>query len=82
MKKGLKVRPPGKPATKKQVQEALSPKNAELPDQSFSAFPIVAIGASAGGLEAITQLVTHLTPDLGMAMLLSSIWIPNTRACW
>ena len=67
MKKGLNVRPPGKPPAKKQAQEALSPKNAELPDRSFSAFPIVAIGASAGGLEAITQFVTHLAPDLGMA---------------
>jgi two-component system CheB/CheR fusion protein len=30
-------------------------------------FPIVAIGASAGGLEALTQLVEHLTSDIGMA---------------
>ena len=30
-------------------------------------FPIVAIGASAGGLEAISQLLQHLSPDLGMA---------------
>ncbi len=30
-------------------------------------FPIVAIGASAGGLEALTELLQHLPPDLGMA---------------
>ena len=30
-------------------------------------YPIVAIGASAGGLEAITQLLKNLSPDTGMA---------------
>ncbi len=30
-------------------------------------FPIVAIGASAGGLEAITELLKNLPPDTGMA---------------
>ena len=30
---------------------------------------IVAIGASAGGLEAITELVEHLTPDTGMVFI-------------
>ena len=32
-------------------------------------FPIVAIGASAGGLEAITELLKHLAPDTGMAFV-------------
>jgi len=32
-----------------------------------SRFPVVAIGASAGGLEAITQLLKHLPPQSGMA---------------
>lgn len=32
-------------------------------------FPIVGIGASAGGLEAITQLLKHL-PETGMAFVL------------
>ena len=30
-------------------------------------FPIVAIGASAGGLEAVTDLLKNLSPDTGMA---------------
>ncbi|WP_017299188.1 chemotaxis protein CheB [Nodosilinea nodulosa] len=33
-------------------------------------FPVVGIGASAGGLEAFTQLLTHLPPDTGMAVVL------------
>jgi PAS domain S-box-containing protein len=33
-------------------------------------FPIVGIGASAGGLEAFRQLLEHLPPDTGMAFVL------------
>ena len=33
-------------------------------------FPIVGIGASAGGLEAFTELLTHLPADTGMAFVL------------
>jgi two-component system, chemotaxis family, CheB/CheR fusion protein len=33
-------------------------------------FPIVGIGASAGGLEAFEQFFTHLPPDSGMAFVL------------
>src|SRR6266571_3950170 len=33
-------------------------------------FPIVGVGASAGGLEAFTRLVEHLPPDTGMAFVL------------
>lgn len=33
-------------------------------------FPIVGIGASAGGLEAFERLLRHLPPDTGMAFLL------------
>src|SRR5438132_10938511 len=33
-------------------------------------FPIVGIGASAGGLEAVTDLLTHLPDNLGMAYVL------------
>src|SRR5688500_15629587 len=35
-----------------------------------SPFPIVGIGASAGGLEAFQQLLGHLPPDLNMTFLL------------
>ena len=33
-------------------------------------FPIVGIGASAGGLEAFNEFLDHLAPDLGMAYVL------------
>lgn len=32
-------------------------------------FPVVGIGASAGGLEAVTQLLRHLPGDLGLAVV-------------
>ncbi len=47
---------------------------------SISAFPVVAIGASAGGLEALTQLVEHLTPDLGMAYVVVEHLDPNHKS--
>ncbi len=36
---------------------------------SVHPFPVVAIGASAGGLEAVTQLLQNLAPDTGMAFI-------------
>ncbi|PZV03113.1 MAG: histidine kinase, partial [Leptolyngbya sp.] len=38
--------------------------------QSDENFPVVAIGASAGGLEAFTQLLSHLPTTTGMAFVL------------
>jgi two-component system CheB/CheR fusion protein len=40
-------------------------------------FPIVGIGASAGGLEAFTQLLTALSPDTGMAFILLQHLAPH-----
>ena len=37
---------------------------------AFRAFPIVAVGASAGGLEAFSQLLANLDTKLGMAYVL------------
>jgi two-component system CheB/CheR fusion protein len=41
---------------------------AAAPEAAYH-FPIVAIGASAGGLEALTSLLKELSPDLGMAFI-------------
>ena len=40
-------------------------------------FPVVAIGASAGGLEAFTQLISTLPADTGMAYVLLQHLDPN-----
>ncbi|HYH99815.1 MAG TPA: chemotaxis protein CheB, partial [Hyalangium sp.] len=46
-------------------------RSAPLPSQRAPStpFPVVGIGASAGGLEAFTQLLVHLPPDSGMAFV-------------
>ncbi|HEX6137912.1 MAG TPA: chemotaxis protein CheB, partial [Casimicrobiaceae bacterium] len=38
--------------------------------RAITSFPIVGIGASAGGLEAFTELLQHLPADTGMAFVL------------
>jgi two-component system CheB/CheR fusion protein len=50
----------------------LSPlQEPEVPARELSvAFPVVAIGASAGGLEAFTQLLSHVPTNTGMAFVL------------
>jgi len=40
-------------------------------------FPVVCVGASAGGLEAFNQLLDALTPDTGMAFVLVSHLSPT-----
>src|SRR2546430_6490601 len=48
-----------------------SPASAEpSPETSTPAFPVVGIGASAGGLEAFTHLLEHLPADTGMGFVL------------
>lgn len=45
---------------------------ANLKAQAFATFPIVGVGASAGGLEAFSQLLAHMPLDTGMALVLIS----------
>jgi two-component system CheB/CheR fusion protein len=80
MKKSGK-QPRGKETSRK--QKSIPPeKSSQPPVEKSSAstsqslkilapgFPIVGIGASAGGLEAFTQLLKHLPPDTGMGFVL------------
>ncbi len=51
--------------------QALSPdQSARLPARQLEKYCIAGIGASAGGLEAFTQLLQHLPHDTGMAFVL------------
>ena len=62
-------RPTPAEATEKlgeQVQQETGSPNAG----NSKRFPIVGIGASAGGLEAFTQLLQNLPPDTGMGFVL------------
>ena len=42
----------------------------DRPEDRGDRMPIVGVGASAGGLEAFTQLLKHLPPDTGMGFVL------------
>lgn len=41
--------------------------NAKTPDRETGQFPIVGIGASAGGLEALEQFLANVPENSGMA---------------
>lgn len=51
---------------KKQLTNRHSPAKAAVKENSF---PVVAIGASAGGLEAMMELLKYLPADTGMAFI-------------
>ena len=40
------------------------------PDETSPAFPVVGVGASAGGLDAFRQLLAHVPADSGLALVL------------
>lgn len=44
--------------------------NLEHPAKTDAPFPVVGVAASAGGLEAFTELIRHLPTDTGMAFVL------------
>lgn len=64
------------PANKKTV----TTKESHATAARTSQFPIVAIGASAGGLEAITALLQNLPPDTGMAFIYVQHLSPNHKS--
>ncbi|MEI6444313.1 MAG: CheR family methyltransferase [Nostocales cyanobacterium ELA583] len=55
----------------------LSPEQQE---EQKNLFPIVGIGASAGGLEAFTQLLSHLPIDTGMGFVLVQHLSPDQKS--
>lgn len=52
--------------SRQMAQNALSP----VPPGEENDLTIVAIGASAGGIEALSDLISHLPADTGMAFVL------------
>src|SRR3954471_22539924 len=72
------AQPKRSPSRKAKSAMALAPKkqprrprsSEEKKDIRQKHFPIVGVGASAGGLEAFSQLLKHLPADTGMAFVL------------
>ena len=61
---------PAKSSSKRLVSPAPERRPAEQDRSKEKTFPIVGIGASAGGLEACTKLLENLPADTGMAFVL------------
>lgn len=71
-----------RPAKKKSQSRRTvkSAPNGEQLGNSTNIFPIVGIGASAGGLEAFTQLLQHLPTDTGMGFVLVQHLSPDHKS--
>ena len=63
------------PARRNSAKTAQSKRKKSIPDKKL--FPVVAIGASAGGIEAISALLENLPPNLGMAYVIIQHLAPN-----
>ena len=65
-----------------QPAEQNQPDRVENPDENLAIarFPVVGIGASAGGVEAFRQLLSHLPTDTGMAFVLIQHLDPNHKS--
>jgi two-component system, chemotaxis family, CheB/CheR fusion protein len=56
------------------------PSNQDQQKNENELFPIVGMGASAGGLEAFTELLSNLPNDTGMAFVLIQHLSPNQKS--
>ncbi|BAY92764.1 MULTISPECIES: chemotaxis protein CheB [unclassified Tolypothrix] len=54
--------------------------NNEQENNQDELFPIVGMGASAGGIEAFTELLNHLPNDTGMAFVIVQHLSPNQKS--
>ncbi|BAY08280.1 chemotaxis protein CheB [Calothrix sp. NIES-2098] len=54
--------------------------NAEQQNHQHELFPIVGMGASAGGIEAFTELLSHLPNDTGMGFVVIQHLSPNQKS--
>jgi len=60
-KPGVKKKAPVTKVPARQTKGAAKPQEAD-------GFPIVGLGASAGGLEALEAFLTHMPPDSGIGL--------------
>lgn len=66
--------------TDKEDRTAATKERDPKDDKSRNAsFPIIVIGASAGGMEAIRELVSYLPPDIGAAICIVWHMSPDVR---
>jgi len=73
-KKTAKIKPAAR-TQKKAVKKQAEGKKKHSPN--IKSFPVVGIGGSAGGIEAFSELLEHLSPTLGMAYVYIQHLSPN-----
>ena len=61
---------PAAPGTDSHASAASGEAGADAVRTAYSGFPVVALGASAGGLEAFEQFLHAMPPDSGMGFVL------------
>ena len=61
----------------RKAAKATIPKHTEVKENNFQ---IVAIGASSGGLEAVTELLKNLPPDTGMGFIFIQHLSPDYKS--
>jgi two-component system, chemotaxis family, CheB/CheR fusion protein len=69
-----------KTATRKLKRSGQSSAGMAGAGSEKKSFPIVGIGASAGGLDAFTRLLHHLPADIGMAFVLVQHLDPDHKS--
>lgn len=79
IEKNIKAKSSG-PIEAPSVTKRKSPKKEPSGRFDTKPFPIVALGASAGGIKAFTELLRYLSPDLGMAYVLIMHLSPNHKS--
>jgi len=72
----------GNAGKKIQSPSGAAPRRVPKTNGQENSFPIVGIGASAGGLEAFTTLLKALSPDLGMAFVFVPHLDPNRESAF
>ncbi|MEG4008990.1 chemotaxis protein CheB [Microcoleus sp. Pol11C1] len=68
-----------KKSKKSQTQAVMKAEGKQQNNQN-ELFPVVGIGASAGGLEAFTELLRHLPIDTGMAFVIIQHMLPTQES--
>ncbi|MEG4985235.1 CheR family methyltransferase [Microcoleus sp. BR0-C5] len=66
--------------SKKSKPQADMDAEVKQPNNQNELFPVVGIGASAGGLEAFTKLLSHLPIDTGMAFVIIQHMLPTQES--
>ncbi len=72
--------PPDPAAPAPSQRDAVAPDEAVSAGADSAAFPIVGVGASAGGLEALQQLLRALPVDTGMAFVVVQHLSPGRKS--